>query len=311
MNPIPQVDIISINFNSKKYLDKYLAAIRAIDYPKDKVHTLIIENNSYDGSRQYLEKVIKQRENISIIQNDTNEGFVANNIGMRVSNAEFIFLLNIDTEIHPQAITKLIEVMQGDDTIGICEARQSPHEHPKTYNRKTGETSWSSGACMMIRKKALKDSGVFDPVFYMYIEDIDISWRMWANNWKCAYVPDAVCIHHNFDPKDTKKPRFFEFYHVLRNGFFMRLIYGSWKDYLAFFAGMFWITFRSRGHSKQEKFLAMKAIIPQFMNFIHLLQRRRAFRKMPNYKSEHIKFYNIFDYNTLMPKPGLRSENAK
>lgn len=301
MEYIPRVDIISISYNSKKYLPKYLKAIRSIRYPQDKLHTFIIENRSTDDSLKFLKKELKDK-NISLIENDANEGFVANNIGFRVSNAEFVFLLNIDTEIHPDAVTKMIEVMLKDSSGGICEAKQIPHEHPKVYDEGTGETSWSSGACMMIRRSALKHIGVFDKIFFMYLEDIDISWRMWANGWKCIYVPEAECIHHNFDPKDTKKPRDFEFYYVLRNGFFMRLIFGSWKDYLMFFGGVLWVAFRSRNHSRNEKLLALKAIVPQFMNLFHLLKRRSIFRNSPYRSSEWIRFYNIFDYNQLRAK---------
>ncbi len=300
----PSVDIVALNFNSKKYLPAFLKSIKSINYPKDKLHTFIIENNSYDGSRQFLIDYFNKNKdrNISLIQNDINEGFIANNIGMRISNADFILLLNIDTEIDANAIKTMIEVFLKDSKIGVSDARQVPHEHPKFYEALTRETSWCSGACMMLRKDALKQIGVFDKIFFMYLEDIDLSWRMWANGWKCVYVPEAKCIHHNFDPKDTKKPHDFEFYHVLRNGFFMRLIYGSIKDYFSFLLGIFWVAFRSKGHSKREKYLALKAIVPQFMNFPHLLRRRRELKRTKNKNSKWIKFYNIFDYNLLMEK---------
>lgn len=296
VRPKEKVDIISINYNSKKYLDDYLGAIKNIDYPKNKYHVIIIDNASPDHSDQYIEKKICNVKNISLIRNPYNSGFVANNIGMRVSNSEFLLLLNIDTEIYPDTLTKLFERMHSDPQIGICEAKQVPHEHPKFYDKDTGETSWCSGACMLIRKSALQDTGLFDESFFMYCEDVDLSWRMWANGWKCIYEPNARCIHHNFDSKDTKKDTTFEFKYGLRNGLFMRFIYGSLFRYLVYTMQIWGIVLISKHHTFKQKKSAIVAYVSHLPHIHHLIKRKLEFRKYKFNSSPWIKFYG-WDYS--------------
>ena len=213
---------------------------------------------------------------------------------MRASNAEFILLLNIDTEIREDALRRLIDRMILDPRIGICEAKQIPHEHPKFYDVHSGQTSWSSGACMLIRKEALNQVGYFDSKFFMYCEDVDLSWRMWAHGWKCIYEPHAWVTHHNFDPFDTKKKPGLEFRLGIRNGLSMRLIYGSLFDYLGYWLRIL-LLFFSPHHSGHEKSLTAYAILGHIYAFSHFLKRRFTFKKLPFHNSRWIRFYG-WDY---------------
>jgi len=79
---------------------------------------------------------------------------------------------------------------------GIVEARQWPSEHPKGYDADTGETPWASGACCLISSAAFEAVGGFDPIYFLYNEDVDLSWRIWQAGWTVLYEPKALCAHN-------------------------------------------------------------------------------------------------------------------
>jgi GT2 family glycosyltransferase len=124
----------------------------------------------------------------------------------------------------------LLDRAKQDPAIGMCEARQSPREHPKTYDPKTGETTWCTGAAVLIRRNVFEALGAFDErIFFMYCEDVDLSWKVWLHGWKCTYVPDAVVRHYTQDLLPGKK-RTLENYFSFRNSLFLFYRFGSWKD---------------------------------------------------------------------------------
>ena len=58
------------------------------------------------------------------------------------------------------------------------------------------KVDWVSGSCMMIRRSALKDTGLFDEGYFMYVEDIDLCYRMWQKGWEIHYMPHSEVLHH-------------------------------------------------------------------------------------------------------------------
>lgn len=78
---------------------------------------------------------------------------------------------------------------------GIVEARQWPRAHPKEYNLVSGDTPWASGAFSLIDAKVFSEIEGFDPVFYLYGEDVDLSWRVWLAGRRVVHEPKAICAH--------------------------------------------------------------------------------------------------------------------
>ena len=78
---------------------------------------------------------------------------------------------------------------------GAVEARQVPIEHPKGFNMQTWETSWVSGACVLVDAAAFEDVGGFDEHFFLYGEDVDLSWRLRASGKTLYYCPDTFVFH--------------------------------------------------------------------------------------------------------------------
>lgn len=82
---------------------------------------------------------------------------------------------------------------------GLSEARQTPIEHPKEYNRKTGETSWCSGAGTVIPTDLFRKVGGYDQdSFFMYCDDVDLSWRIRMLGYRAIYCPSAIIYHSKY-----------------------------------------------------------------------------------------------------------------
>jgi GT2 family glycosyltransferase len=109
--------------------------------------------------------------------------------------ADFLLLMNPDVILSPRAL----EIMLGEFTtpgVGIVEAKQLPIEHPKDYDIKTGETSWGSGACTMIPARLFRQVGGYDSdSFFLYCDDVDLSWRVRLTGFKIIFQPAAVGFH--------------------------------------------------------------------------------------------------------------------
>jgi GT2 family glycosyltransferase len=171
-----------------------------------------------------------------------------------------MFLLNPDSRLEKDCLETLLARAQSDERIGICEARQSPREHWKAWDKTTGETSWCSGAASLIRRKAFDEVRGFDErLFFMYCEDVDLSWRLWQKGWKCVYVPTAVVQHFTQDLAPGKN-RMFENYFDFRNSLFLYYRFRTKAD-----RGVLWSflnrRFLSTAYSWRSKILFAIALV--------------------------------------------------
>jgi hypothetical protein len=111
------------------------------------------------------------------------------------ATADFLMVVNPDTYASPQLLGNLVKAM-ADKTVGVSEARQIPIEHPKAYDQRTGETSWASTCCVLIRRSVFEHLGGFDQKFFpLYCDDVDFSWRVRQDANKVVFVPTAPVFH--------------------------------------------------------------------------------------------------------------------
>jgi len=116
--------------------------------------------------------------------------------------ADLYIAANPDGAFHPGAIAALVQMMQAQDGRALIEAGQFPAEHPKDYNPFTLETAWASGACLAIPRRIFETIGGFDESFFMYCEDVDLSWRA-----RAAGFPVRICPRAQFLHAVTNRPR--------------------------------------------------------------------------------------------------------
>jgi GT2 family glycosyltransferase len=223
------VDLLTLFHNNRDQIPRFLAGLRRISTP---IKAYFLDNDSRDGTPDLLaSQTCTLPFPAYVLRSSRNTGFARGvNLLSRQSQAEFMFLLNPDTELQPGCLETLLARAQTDDRIGICEAKQFPREHPKAYDAVTGETTWCSGAAALVRRPVFEKLGGFDErLYFMYCEDIDLSWRMWLTGWKCIYAPDAV-VHHFTQDLTPGKRRTHEHYLDFRNSLFLYYRFGRPKD---------------------------------------------------------------------------------
>ena len=235
----PELSIIIVNWNGGNLLRRCVETI-ASSRPTTSYEVVIIDNASEDDSLDQLRSSeplapLFASQQLRIFNNSENRGFgAANNQGFAQTNAPFVFLLNLDTEVRPGTIDTLMETIKSDSRIGVCgpkilntdgSLQISAFFNPprvwhtilsqlKLYNllphRLRGELllgrHWDhdrlrcvpmlSGAAMLARREMIDEVGGFNEQFHMYSEDTEWCWRITKAGWKLMFVPDAVLLHH-------------------------------------------------------------------------------------------------------------------
>jgi GT2 family glycosyltransferase len=253
----------------------FVQSLRRITIP---VTVFFLDNNSSDGSADVLSGLLPSLPfKTYLLRSRRNNGFAGGvNRLAGQSRSEFMFILNPDTEIDEGCLEKLLARARSDGRIAICEARQYPREHPKAFDPETGETTWCSGAAALIRREAFEEVGQFDErLYFMYCEDVDLSWKLWLRGWKCTYLPAAGVRHFTQDLLPGKR-RTQENYFSFRNSLFLFYRFGTKKD-----RPLLWKflvrRFLSRGYSPRSKLLFAIALVDHIRYIPYLYSCRNAY----------------------------------
>ena len=257
-----KISVVIVNYNVKYYVGQCIDSVRRALQGIDS-EIIVVDNHSRDGSVDYLSKI----EGVRIIESGHNLGFSkANNIAIRQSTAEYVLMLNPDTIVAEDAIRMIIDFADSHPQaggIGVrmhndwgTTARESRRglpspmtsfykmiglskrlpQHRKFGRYYMGWLPWDSpsrievvsGACFLVRRKALDKVGLMDEDYFMYGEDIDLSYRLLKGGWENWFVP-ADIIHYKGE--STQKTSF-NYVHVFYNAMliFMRKHYShlSW-----------------------------------------------------------------------------------
>ena len=108
--------------------------------------------------------------------------------------SELLLILNPDAQVAPDTIEALCRAVT--DRVGIAEGRQLPLEHPKDFEKYTGDTSWASTACALTTRSAFAAIGGFDAdTFFLYCDDVDYSWRLRLAGYRVVFEPAARVFH--------------------------------------------------------------------------------------------------------------------
>jgi len=261
----PEVSIILVNYNAKLHLQECLLSLEKNAQDTD-YEVIVVDNNSSDGSQELIEKSYPQAK---LIRNRENIGFArANNQGLRESKGEFVLFLNPDTVIHPKALERLLEEMKGDRLVGaVGPALLSDRnvyqisfggrvnflqELLRKYllnsylkfklkiRQPKQEVRWLSGACLLIRKDILEDSGLFDESYFLYFEDIDLCFRIKEKGFKLIYLPQARVFHRG--GASTLPKKLFSRYEYRRSQLYFYRKHNSFLSY-CFLRLYLWLNF--------------------------------------------------------------------
>jgi len=211
-SPTPTVSVVIVNWNGLHYLQDCLTSLRACS---ERLEIIVVDNASTDGSIEYL----KQQADVQLITNSSNLGFAeGNNLGMRQATGDFVLLLNNDTIVERNFLAPLLQAM-ADPHVGACQCKTLTPTDPPMIDAYGSCMTWTGfllhhkygqpdvpatppfeifaakAAAFLLRRAALDDAGDFDPDFFAYLEDSDLSWRLWLAGWKIMCVPESVVFH--------------------------------------------------------------------------------------------------------------------
>lgn len=250
-----KLSIIIVSYNVRYYLEQCIRSVmRATDGIECEI--FVVDNHSSDGSVGYLKK--RFRNHINLIESNHNLGFAkANNIAIRQSKGEYVLLLNPDTFVGEDCIRQVLDFMDAHPKSGGAGvmmydgngnvARESRRGLPTPYVsflkmlgftkryymshlpwNQPGQIEVISGAFMMLRRSVLDEIGLLDEDFFMYGEDIDLSYRILKSGHENWYIP-AHIVHYKGE--STQKTTF-RYVHVFYQAMFIffRKHYGhlSW-----------------------------------------------------------------------------------
>jgi GT2 family glycosyltransferase len=144
----------------------------------------------------------------------------ANNQGCEVARGKYILLLNNDTLVEPDFLSKLVSRIEKDSSLGVIQPKIYMMDKPgyldncgsfltrigflshwgfgekdgKEFNSER-EIFSAKGACMLIRREVIEKVGLFDPDFVSYFEESDFCWRVWLGGWKVLFYPETSICH--------------------------------------------------------------------------------------------------------------------
>ena len=222
-----KVTVVIVNYRVKYYLAQCLhSVLKAMEGIEGQV--IVVDNDSGDDSVELNRRLYPQ---VRFIENKENVGFArANNIAIRESESEYVLLLNPDTIVNEHLLHDCIELMDGHPEVGatgvrmigengwfapesrrgvptpftaFCKMAGLTRLFPRSrvfgryYMKYLDEYSATpieiiSGACMFIRRSVLDECGLLDEAFFMYGEDIDLSYRMLQTGKLNYYIPSRI-----------------------------------------------------------------------------------------------------------------------
>lgn len=201
-----QIQTVLYN-NDKQSVFRSAAAIRdAVVYAKNKgiVSSSILRYGDSSASPLFADVEISRMnlelgEDLSVQYTFFNQNMGSaggQNILAAGSDADFLFIINPDIIPAKNIFETLIVPFENNLDTGITECKQLPVEHPKGFIRETGETSWAMGSCTFIKRSVFEFVGGYDaPNFFMYCDDVDLSWRVRLAGFKIIYVPSSAFFH--------------------------------------------------------------------------------------------------------------------
>jgi GT2 family glycosyltransferase len=230
------VTIIIVNWNGAALLSGCLEALRAQTRAPDEI--IVVDNGSTDDSRALLARDYPEVRVLALPRNLGMGG--GTNVGIRASESAIVVALNNDTIADPGWLAALVAPFADDPTLGstmstmvfahaptwIAAAGITLHRNGLALEELSGAPLavlgaatrpifGPSGGAAAYRRAMLDDVGLFDPDFFMYLEDVDLAWRARLRGWSSLHVPAATIRHIYSASSGQGSP--LKSYHLARN----------------------------------------------------------------------------------------------
>lgn len=294
--------MVVVNWNGGRELALCVESLLSQRLEGQGLEVLVVDNGSTDGSADFVEARFPR---VKVVRNGRNLGYArAANIGIRASGGEFVLLLNPDTHLLPGALSALVSFAASHPSAGAIgpkllspdgsvqpSCRRFPPigatllrhtfleslfpKHPllKRYlmldfdHKRAAEVDWVSGACMLLRREAVKQVGGFDERFFLYSEDVDLCLRLKRAGWKVYYVPEAEALHLGGHASERRP--FFSLYHAHRS---------------------MWLFFRAHHRGTGMWWLGPAVLLGLMARFFVVLATSAARRLLPGWRARRGRY---------------------
>lgn len=209
----PLVCIVILSWNSRDDILECLRSLQGLDYPNYRI--VLVDNGSTDDT---VTTVRAQFPHVQIIENGQNFGYAeGNNVGIRYAlenNADYIFILNDDTVVAPDAVSLLVETGEQNPTIGMLGASVVSYFnrskeflgaridwcHGMTYQipysiTGMGDADHVAGCALMIKSQVARQIGLLDPAYFCYFEETDWGVRCQKAGYRVVTVFQSKVYH--------------------------------------------------------------------------------------------------------------------
>jgi GT2 family glycosyltransferase len=228
------IDVVVVCWNDRDKIATALDSVFAlpeVKYDRGFARVVVSDNGSNDGSREYLRE--RYGDRLTIVENGVNLGFAAAcNRAFAVTDSPYVYLLNPDAELKPDALASIVSFMRDRPRCGIAGSRiynldgslqescgefdtwagaflrsSAWGELPpfRRYANGTALRAWGHagerqvdiaiGAALCIRRRLLDEIGPFDERFFIYHEEVDFAKRAADAGWETWYVPASEAVH--------------------------------------------------------------------------------------------------------------------
>ena len=234
-----RVAIIAVLWKSRKYLPTWFESLAKLDYPRDAIELLLVDNGSSDGTKEYVEEMVKNplhgMPKINYMRQEVNLGFTGgNNIGYDYARAEafdYVYLLNYDTRVDPGFIREAVKAGESSDKIGSVQSLLMLYPEKELINSSGNmihylgfgfcgdgrvpraerdfiglpEIAYPSGAGVLIKTNVLEETDLFDDTLFAYHEDLDLGWKIRLAGYKNVLAPKSIVYHEYEFSRSIKK----------------------------------------------------------------------------------------------------------
>ena len=223
---VATVSAVIVSFNSRDCLAECIRSLRS----ESVADVVVVDNASSDGS---VEAVLASDSDVTVLATGANLGYgSAANRGVEAAKGDHLLLLNPDTVVEPGTVKALSDALDRDTGLGAVGPRienvdgslyPSVRRFPdlwvagghaflglvwpaNPFTRRyrmldwdhasaAPDVDWVSGACMLLRRSAFDVVGGFDEAYFMYVEDVDLCWRLGRAGWRIGYDPSGRVVH--------------------------------------------------------------------------------------------------------------------
>ena len=224
--PAPTVSAVVVSFNSRDCLPDCVRSLRS----EGVNDIVVVDNASSDGS---VEAVLAADPDVTIVATGANLGYGSGaNRGVEAATGDHVLIMNPDTVVEPGTVKALTAALERDPGLAAVGPRienvdgtlyPSVRRFPdlgvatghaffglvwpgnpftrryrmldRDHERPASGVDWVSGACFLVRRSAFEVVGGFDEAYFMYVEDVDLCWRLGQAGWRVGFEPGGRVVH--------------------------------------------------------------------------------------------------------------------